>query len=75
MLVMKDVKAIKKLLDYRETGGTLFLGVKKPIVKAHGASDALAFRNAVKQAMDASASDISQDLEQALATIKESANG
>ena len=75
MLVMKDIKAFKKLLDYRETGGTLFLGIKKPIIKAHGSSDALAFRNAVKQAMEASDSDISQELEQALATIKESANG
>ena len=73
-LVMKDIKAFKKLLDYREIGGTQFLGIKKPVIKAHGSSDALAFRNAVKQAMDASTSDISADLEQALATIKESAN-
>ena len=75
MMVMKDIKAFKKLLDYRETGGTLFMGIKKPIVKAHGSSDALAFRNAIKQAMDAAESDISQELEEALAIIKESANG
>ena len=74
MLVMKDIKAFKKLLDYREIGGTQFLGIKKPVIKAHGSSDALAFRNAIKQAMDASDSDISADLEQALATIKETAN-
>ena len=73
-LVMKDIKAFKKLLDYREIGGTQFLGIKKPVIKAHGSSDALAFRNAVKQAMDASNSDISVELEQALATIKETAN-
>ena len=73
-LVMKDIKAFKKLLDYREIGGTQFLGIKKPVIKAHGSSDALAFRNAVKQAMDASDSDISVELEQALATIKETAN-
>ena len=74
LLVMKDIKAFKKMLDYREIGGTQFLGIKKPVIKAHGSSDALAFRNAIKQAMDASDSDISADLEQALATIKETAN-
>ena len=74
LLVMKDIKAFKKLLDYREIGGTQFLGIKKPVIKAHGSSDALAFRNAVKQAMDASNSDISAELEQALAAIKESTN-
>ena len=75
MLVMKDIKAFKKLLDYREIGGTQFLGIKKPVIKAHGSSDALAFRNAVKQAMDAANSDISADLEQALAKVKENTNG
>lgn len=65
-LVMKDIKAFKKLLDYREIGGTQFLGIKRPVIKAHGSSDALAFRNAVKQAMDAANSDISTELEEAL---------
>ena len=70
-LVMKDIKAFKKLLDYREIGGTQFLGIKKPVIKAHGSSDRLAFRNAVRQAMDAAENDISADLEQYLAAIKE----
>ena len=68
------VDEVMKMLDYREIGGTQFLGIKKPVIKAHGSSDALAFRNAVKQAMDAAGSDISADLEQALAALKESAN-
>ena len=74
-LVMKDIKAFKKLLDYREIGGTQFLGIKKAVIKAHGSSDSLAFRNAVKQAMDAADSDISAELEQALAKMKETENG
>ena len=77
LLVMKDIKAFKKLLDYREIGGTQFLGIKKPVIKAHGSSDALAFRNAIKQAMDATGSDISQELEQglkALAAVEEQEN-
>ena len=77
LLVMKDIKAFKKLLDYREIGGTQFLGIKKPVIKAHGSSDVLAFRNAIKQAMDAVGSDISEELEQglkALAAVEEEAN-
>lgn len=68
------VDEVMKMLDYREIGGTQFLGIKKPVIKAHGSSDALAFRNAVKQAMDAVGSDISAELEQMLAKIKETAN-
>ncbi len=68
------VDEVMKMLDYREIGGTQFLGIKKPVIKAHGSSDALAFRNAVKQAMDAANSDISAELEQALAQIKETSN-
>ena len=60
------VDEVMKMLDYREIGGTQFLGIKKPVIKAHGSSDALAFRNAVKQAMDAAATDISAELEQSL---------
>ena len=63
------VDEVMKMLDYREIGGTQFLGIKKPVIKAHGSSDALAFRNAVRQAMDAANSDISEELEQSLKAL------
>ena len=72
-LVMKDIKAFKKLLDYREIGGTQFVGIKKPVIKAHGSSDRLAFRNAVRQAMESAEADFTAELEQTLARIKENA--
>ena len=68
------VNDFKKMLDYREIGGTPFLGIKKSVIKAHGSSDALAFRNAVRQAMDSANSDISQELEIQLAKLKETEN-
>ena len=70
------VDEVMKMLDYREIGGTQFLGIKKAVIKAHGSSDALAFRNAIRQAMDAANSDISADLEEALQalSVKEAAN-
>ncbi len=71
LLVMKDIKAFKKLLDYREIGGTPFLGIRKPVIKAHGSSDILAFRNAVHQAMEVANSDITAELELMLSGMKE----
>lgn len=44
------IKKFKKQMDYRETGGSVLLGVRKPVIKAHGSSDAYAFFNAIKQA-------------------------
>ncbi|MBQ7341180.1 MAG: phosphate acyltransferase PlsX [Oscillospiraceae bacterium] len=69
LFCMSGVKKIKKLMDYREIGGTPFLGIRKMVIKAHGASDALAFRNAVKQAMDSAESNIAEDLEQELSHL------
>ena len=66
----KGVNEVMSMMDYREIGGTQFLGIKKPVIKAHGSSDELAFRNAVRQAMDAAGSDISDDLEQSLKQLK-----
>lgn len=45
------IKDLKGMLDYRETGGTALIGLQKPVIKAHGSSDARAFRSAVRQAM------------------------
>ena len=64
------VDEVMKMMDYREIGGTQFLGIKKPVIKAHGSSDARAFRNAVKQAMEAAENDISAQLEQELVRLK-----
>ena len=68
------VDEVMKMMDYREIGGTQFLGIKKPVIKAHGSSDALAFRNAVKQAADAANADFSQELEEALKQLAEDKN-
>ncbi len=70
LLCKSGVQDMMKLLDYREIGGTQFLGIKKPVIKAHGSSDALAFRNAVKQAMTAAEGDFTAQLEKNLAVLK-----
>ena len=44
------IKRFSKTMDYKEYGGALFLGVKKPVIKAHGSSDAKLFYYTIKQA-------------------------
>ena len=52
-LTMKDkIKEIKHRFDSSEHGGAPLLGISKPVIKAHGSSDAKAIKNAVRQAID-----------------------
>ena len=57
------IQDFKKKMDYRETGGTLLLGLRKPVVKAHGSSDELAFYHAVLQGVNAVEANITQDIQ------------
>ena len=52
MFLKKTFSNLKKKLDYNNKGGALFLGVNKPVIKAHGSSKSLAFKNAVLQAVE-----------------------
>ena len=63
LLVKNDLDDFKKLMDPSEIGGTPFLGISKPVIKAHGSSDARAIYNAVRQARDFAASGFIQDIE------------
>lgn len=47
---MPSINSLAKAMDYKEYGGALFLGVKKPVVKAHGSSDEKLFEFTIKQA-------------------------
>ena len=50
LMVMGKIKKFKKRMDYTEEGGAVLMGISKPVIKAHGSSDAKAFYNAVRQA-------------------------
>ncbi len=51
-LILKGtLKAFKKKFDASEYGGAPLLGISKPVIKAHGSSDAKAVKNAIKQAI------------------------
>ena len=49
--VKSGIDDMKKQFDYKEYGGAVVLGVKKPVIKAHGSADARTFKNAIKQAV------------------------
>lgn len=50
-VLKSDLYKIKKMMDSSEVGGAPLLGVNKPVIKAHGSSDAKAIMNAVRQAI------------------------
>lgn len=49
--VKSGINDMKTQFDYKEYGGAVMLGVKKPVVKAHGSADARTFKNAIKQSV------------------------
>ena len=50
VMVSGGIRNIKKIMDSSEVGGTALVGIAKPVIKAHGSSDAYAIQNAIRQA-------------------------
>ena len=57
-MVMPGLRAFKAQLDPNKVGGTAFIGISKPVIKAHGASNAEAIDNAIGQARQVAESGI-----------------
>lgn len=49
LLVKNDLNGLKGMLDYSEYGGAGLFGLKAPVIKAHGSSNANALFNAIRQ--------------------------
>ena len=71
LIVQNQIKDVKKKFDTREFGGAPILGISKPVIKAHGSSDAKAFKNAIRQAIAFSEADLTSDMEATLASLAE----
>ena len=50
-VIKPELKGLKDRLNYEAVGGAPFLGIRKPVIKAHGSSNARAYRSALVQAM------------------------
>lgn len=61
----------KKEMDYKEHGGAPLLGLRGPIIKAHGSSDARAIFNAIRQARTFVRQDVISKIEEELFIQKE----
>jgi len=67
-LVLKPgLRAFKDTMDYSKLGGAPIIGLKKPVIKAHGSSNAEAIKNAIRQAVNWSASGVTEEIERTLA--------
>ena len=63
LLVKDGLKSFKEQMDPDKIGGTAFLGISRPVIKAHGSSGAAALENAVYQAASVAASGVIADIE------------
>ena len=70
LAVMPGLNAFKAMLDPNKVGGTAFIGVSKPVIKAHGSSNAEAIENAVGQAVQFAQSGIIADIEENIGLMK-----
>lgn len=52
MLVMNSLKDLKSRFNYNAYGGAPILGSSKPVFKAHGDSNAITLKNAIKLSID-----------------------
>lgn len=69
-LIVKDgMRNFKKKLDADEAGGAMFLGVTQPVIKAHGSSNAKAFKNAIRQAKECCDKNIIDEMTAALSDV------
>lgn len=70
LMVMNNVKEFKKKVDYSEYGGAPLLGTAKPVIKAHGSSNAKAFYNAIRQAKQFTETKVIDEITTALDSMK-----
>lgn len=58
LVLKKDLYSLKEMMNSSNVGGAILLGVRKPVIKAHGNSDAKAIKNAIKQAVMFASKDV-----------------
>jgi len=71
VLMRKVFKGLKLKVDYAEYGGAPLLGVKAPVIIAHGKSNAKAMQNAIFQAVAAAQSELNINIETKIAQYKD----
>ena len=70
LMIKNDIGALKAMMDPNETGGTALLGISKPVIKAHGSSEAPAIVNAIRQAAEFAQSGFIQTIAESVETMQ-----
>lgn len=70
LMIKNDLGEMKKAFSGGDLGGAPILGVAKPVIKAHGSSDAREFKNAIKQALAFANTPINDEIAAAVAVAK-----
>lgn len=69
LFMKKNLKRFQKRMDASEIGGAMIFGIKAPVIKAHGSSNAHAFMNAIRQARQFVSNQVVEKVEVALKDI------
>jgi glycerol-3-phosphate acyltransferase PlsX len=69
LLLKRNLSDFKKMIDYTEYGGAPLLGVNGLVVKAHGSSNAKAFKNAIKYAQIGIESSLVEEIRQKVSSF------
>ena len=73
-LVLKEMKELKKSMDYDEVGGAPVLGCAKPVFKAHGSANAKTMKNAIRVTIDYVNNNVIGAITEALKGLPEAEN-
>ena len=71
VLMRKVFKSLKIKVDYAEYGGAPLIGIKAPVIIAHGKSNKKAMQNAIFQAIASAQSDLNEVIRLRLEEIRE----
>ncbi len=71
LVLKKELYRLKRDFDASEAGGSPFLGIQKPVIKAHGSADARAIMNACRQAAAYVNSNVNDEIVRRVAAAKE----
>ncbi len=75
LIVKPKINELKSMMDYKEVGGSPIMGIRKPVFKAHGSSDARAFYSAICRAIKFAEGGAIESIEKKLGSIKQDEKG
>lgn len=70
LLIKPALQEVKAILDYESVGGAVLAGVKAPVVKAHGTTNAIQFSSAIKLSCELLEKQLVQNIEKNIISVE-----